>query len=100
MHRVHDIALRLLLASLVLCGCFAANTFAQTPSASPAAQEPAKAPDRSKENEANPFAPEPGQPLPPGFTGPDTNDPRAKLTPGVYDAGEAAMGIKHLLLVK
>jgi len=100
MHRVHDIALRLLLASLVLCGCFAANTFAQTPSASPAAQEPAKAPDRSKEDEGNPFAPEPAQPLPPGFTGPDTNDPRAKLTPGVYDAGEAAMGIKHLLLVK
>jgi hypothetical protein len=28
------------------------------------------------------------------------NDPRAKLSPGLYDAGEAAMGIKHLLLVK
>ena len=32
--------------------------------------------------------------------GPDVNDPRAKLTPGLYDAGEAAMGIKHLLLLK
>jgi len=28
------------------------------------------------------------------------NDPRFKLTPGLYDAGEAAMGIKHLVLVK
>jgi hypothetical protein len=50
--------------------------------------------------EANPFAPEPAAPLPAGMTGSDTNDPRAKLTPGIYDAGEAAMGIKHLLLVK
>src|SRR6267142_4520953 len=30
----------------------------------------------------------------------DANDPRAKLTPGLYDAGEASMGIKHLTLVK
>src|SRR6185369_9758353 len=44
--------------------------------------------------------PEPAGPLPAGMTGSDTSDPRAKLTPGVYDAGEAAMGIKHLLLVK
>ena len=34
------------------------------------------------------------------MTGADISDPRAKLTPGIYDAGEAAMGIKHLLLVK
>ena len=34
------------------------------------------------------------------MTGSDPNDPRAKLTPGLYDAGEAAMGIKHLALVK
>ena len=38
--------------------------------------------------------------LPPGMTGSDTNDPRAKLTPGLYDAGETAFGIKHLMLVK
>ena len=38
--------------------------------------------------------------LPPGMTGSDANDPRAKLTPGLYDAGEAAMGIKHLMLLK
>jgi hypothetical protein len=32
--------------------------------------------------------------------GSDANDPRAKLTPGLYDAGETSMGIKHLLLLK
>jgi hypothetical protein len=48
----------------------------------------------------DPFAPEPAPTLPAGMTGSDTNDPRYKLTPGLYDAGEAAMGIEHLLLVK
>jgi hypothetical protein len=66
---------------------------AQTPSPTPAAQEP-------EEEDKNPFAPEPAPPLQPGMTGSDTNDPRAKLAPGLYNAGEAAMGIKHLQLVK
>jgi hypothetical protein len=69
---------------------------AQTPATPPAAQEPAKEP----EAEQNPFAPEPAQPLPAGMTGSDVNDPRFKLTPGMYDAGEASMGMKHLLLLK
>jgi hypothetical protein len=34
------------------------------------------------------------------MTGSDLNDIRAKLKPGVYDAGEAARGMKHLLLLK
>jgi hypothetical protein len=34
------------------------------------------------------------------MTGSDASDPRATLSPGVFNAGEAAMGIKHLLLVK
>jgi hypothetical protein len=34
------------------------------------------------------------------MTGSDVNDPRFKLTPGVYDAGEVSMGMKHLLLLK
>lgn len=38
--------------------------------------------------------------LPPGMKGSDPNDPRAKLKAGVYDAGEAASGIKHLALLK
>ncbi len=39
-------------------------------------------------------------PLPKGMTGSDINDPRFKLSPGLYDAGEAAMGMKHLLSLK
>src|SRR5690348_7896061 len=98
MNRVHEIIFRFLVAPLALCACFAIAALAQTPSPSPAAPDATKAPD--KVEQANPFAPEPAQPLPPGMTGSDTNDPRAKLTPGMYDAGEAAMGLKHILLVK
>lgn len=39
-------------------------------------------------------------PLPAGMTGSDASDPRAKLTPGLFDAGEASMGMKHLMLLK
>src|SRR5262245_6422119 len=101
MNRVHAIAFRLLLASLVLCSCFAMSTRAQTPTPSPA-QDPTKAPDKTatKEEEANPFAPEAATPLPAGMTGSDVNDPRAKLKPGILDAGEAAVGIRHVLLLK
>ena len=66
--------------------------------ATPPAAEPAKAPD--SEEQSNPFAPEPPPVLAPGMTGSDATDPRAKLTPGLYDAGETSMGIKHLLLLK
>jgi hypothetical protein len=97
MIRVHNI-FRLLIASLVLCSCFATRTPAQTPSPSPS-QESTKATE-TKQEEANPFAPEPATPLPAGMTGSDVNDPRAKLAPGLFDAGEAASGIKHLFLVK
>jgi hypothetical protein len=75
MKRVHTIAFRLITASLFLCSCFAASTLAQ------ANLEPAPT-------------------LPAGMTGSNTNDPRTTLTPGLYDAGEAALGIKHLLLLK
>jgi hypothetical protein len=78
---------KILFSSLLLCSFLAINTLAQTPAPSPP-------PD------ANPFALEPAPTLPPGMTGSDTNDPRTKLTPGIYDAGEAAFGIKHLLLLK
>lgn len=40
------------------------------------------------------------KPLPPGMKGADPNDPRAKLKPGLFDAGEAAFGIKHVSLTK
>ena len=94
MNRLPNILFRLLVASLVICCFVSARTSAQTPSASPAQETKPPA------EEANPFAPEPAQPLPAGMTGSDVNDPRAKLAPGVYDAGEAAVGIKHLILLK
>jgi len=49
---------------------------------------------------ANPFAPQPAPPLPTGMTGADVNDLRFKLKPGMYDAGEAASGLKLLKLMK
>jgi hypothetical protein len=76
MNRSHT--LRLFIALVFLSSCFAAAAAAQD----------------------NPFAPKPAPPLPAGMTGADANDPRAKLSPGMYDAGEAAMGIKHVALLK
>jgi hypothetical protein len=66
-------------------------------------QKPAPAPSPSPqeaEDDDNPFAPEPPPTLPPGMKGADVNDPRAKLAPGLYNAGETAMGMKHLELLK
>ncbi len=70
-------------------------SFAQAPSspATPAAKPAAAA-------EENPLAPETPAPLPPGMTGSTTNDPRVGLKPGMYDAGEAAMGLEHLAFLK
>ena len=97
MNRVQHIAFRLLIAGFALCVGFAATTPAQTASPSPS-QDATKPAD--KQAQANPFAPEPAAPLPAGMTGSDVNDPRARLTPGIDDAGEAALGIRHLMLVK
>ena len=88
MTRVHTMPFRLFLASL-LCLSFYALNPAQTPTPTPTPAAP-----------ANPFAPQPAPPLPAGMAGSDANDPRAKLSPGVYDAGEASIGIKHLTLLK
>src|SRR4030095_8859965 len=40
--------------------------------------------------------PSPAPTLPPGMTGSNTSDPRANLTPGLYDAGEKALGMRLL----
>ena len=67
------------------------------------AQEPAKPTDtktEEKKEQADPLAPEPAPPLPAGMTGPDANDPRAKLKGGLYDAEAVAKGMTHLLLLK
>ena len=65
---------RLIIALLFVCSCFATGTQAQNLEKAP--------------------------PLPAGMTGANANDPRAKLSPGLYDAGEAAFGMKHLTLIK
>jgi hypothetical protein len=79
-----------------------AQAAAQAAAQQAAGKDKGKEADKEKEDEegGNPFAPEPAPALPPGMTGSDVNDPRATLAPGLYDAGEAAMGLKHLLLVK
>src|SRR6266404_5501305 len=112
MNRVPSVAFRVAVAAILLF--FGTSRMkAQEPASAPTKQGPAKQeatkeepakPDATKEekgeDEENPFAPQPAAPLPAGMTGSDVNDSRFKLTPGMYDAGEASMGIKHLLLLK
>ncbi len=64
-----------------------------TPPASAGTAAPAVQPPPAEES---PFAPQPATPLPPGMTGSTMNDPRVGLKAGLYDAGEAAMGMEHV----
>jgi hypothetical protein len=94
MSRLPSFAFRVLGAAIFLF--FGVSRIqAQAPPNPPPAKEAVEA-----DEDENPFAPQPAPSLPPGMTGSDANDPRAKLKPGLYDAGEASMGIKHLVLVK
>jgi hypothetical protein len=90
---------RSLVAFILLWSCFAVKAQAQTPS-SQESKKPAETNPDQKKAEEDPFAPAPAPPLPAGMTGSDANDPRAKLTPGWYDAGEVSKGLKHLQLFK
>ena len=91
------------LGAIFIC-CFAVNrSQAQAKPATPPqaeAQKPAPSAQEPEDEEENLFIPEPSPTLPPGTKGSNANDPRAKLAPGMYDAGETSMGIKHLLLLK
>src|SRR5687768_1862178 len=102
MTRVHAVTFRLFIASFICLSLFALNTKAQTPSPSPSPEsaKPGEAIPETPEGVGNPFAPEPAAPLPAGMTGSDANDPRANLAPGIYDAGETSMGLRHIALVK
>ena len=102
MNRVHAVTFRLFIAFFLCLSLFALNTKAQTPSPSPSQEsaKPAETKPTDKKAEENPFAPEPAAPLPPGMTGSDANDPRATLAPGMYDAAEKSLGLKHVLLLK
>jgi hypothetical protein len=94
MNRARAFAFRLAAAAfaLALLNANIVRLSAQAPAAQ--AAKPA-APQ-----EEDPFAPQPVTPLPPGMTGSTTNDPRAGLRPGLYDAGEAAMGMEHIAFLK
>ncbi|MDQ1390497.1 MAG: hypothetical protein QOF56_3951 [Acidobacteriaceae bacterium] len=105
MNRFPSLALSVVWVALIFS--FAVNRThaqAQPPAAPPQeqAQKPATPPSEkeAEDEEENLFVPEKAPTLPPGMTGSDPNDPRAKLAPGLYDAGEAAMGIEHILLLK
>ncbi|HLZ12346.1 MAG TPA: hypothetical protein VKP58_07150 [Candidatus Acidoferrum sp.] len=98
MNRLSVVACRMACAALIFFpGVSRLHAQAQAPAATPPAEQPAA---KESDEEENPFAPEPAPALLLGMKGSDANDPRAKLTPGLYDAGETAMGIKHLLLLK
>src|SRR5215471_7636745 len=114
MNRISTLAFRTALAAILLClGANGVQLRGQSTSPAPEQQDAAK-PDGTKadgdkkdaakaeksEEEENPFAPKPAPPLPPGMVGSDPSDPRAKLTPGLYDASETSMGLNHLQLFK
>jgi hypothetical protein len=93
---MNRVVMRVVVAAMLLC-LGTAVTRAQAPDNPPKAQEPAKPgaekqqpPSDEEEGGGNPFAPEPAPGLPAGMSGSDVNDPRYKLTPGLYDAGETA----------
>ena len=93
MNRMRAVAFRLAgvaLAAAVVCSGVGTMK-AQAPAAPAAKAAPA---------EENPFAPQAAPPLPPGMTGSTTNDPRVGLKAGMYDAGEAAMGMEHIAFLK
>src|SRR5262249_58431653 len=98
MNRVHTMTFRLLVGSLLLWSCFAGKMQAQTPSSQESTKAANAKPDQKKAEE-DPFAPEPAPPLPAGMTASDANDPRTKLKPGMYDAGDVSMDMYHLLLL-
>jgi hypothetical protein len=114
MNQVSSVAFRVAVAAMFLCSGVS-RIRAQEPAAAPPTQGAPKQdtskPDAAKpgatkdekgdeEENENPFAPQPAPSLPPGMTGSDVGDPRFKLTPGLYDAGESSMGMKLLQLVK
>ena len=96
MNRVPNLALPMAVAAIILflsVSRLQVQAQTPTPSPSPAAQD-------ASDDEENSFAPEPAPVLPPGMKGSDVSDPRTKLAPGLYNAGEASMGMKHLVLLK
>jgi hypothetical protein len=96
MNRVRSIAFLVAVAAIIsFFGWSRLTAQSQTKAPAPPPTVP-----QAAEEESDPFSPEPAPALPPGMAGPDVNDPRAKLAPGLYDAGEVSQGLKHLMLAK
>ncbi len=96
MNQTPTTTFRLFAAALLSGLCLAGKLQAQTPPA----QEPAKAADQKKAEPEPPAVEQTPPPLPAGMTGSDSGDPRFKLKPGLYDAGEIAKGLRHIQLLK
>ena len=98
MNRTSVVGLRVAGAALIFFSGVS-RLYPQAPA--PATPPPAQQPEaKESEEDDNPFAPEPAPALLLGMKGSDASDPRAKLAPGLYNAAETSMGIKHLLLIK
>ncbi len=98
MNRTSVVGLRVAGAALIFFSGVS-RLYPQAPA--PATPPPAQQPEaKESEEDDNPFAPEPAPALLLGMKGSDASDPRAKLAPGLYNAGETSMGIEHLLLIK
>lgn len=89
MKRIQTVAYRFFVVTIFAL-LFSMGGVAQTATPSPAPPPP----------DQNPFGLQIAPPLPAGMTGSNANDPRAKLSPGLFDAGETSLGIKHLMLLK
>jgi hypothetical protein len=113
MKREADFVFRVLVGAIFLCfgvtrvHAQAASSASATAAPAPQAAEKDKVKEADKDKDsdddidaADLFTPTPAEPLPAGMKGSDPSDPRAKLSPGVYDAGEVAAGLRHVLLVK
>jgi hypothetical protein len=101
MTRARNFVLQMMVAAVMILIFGASQVRAQAPKGTKFPPTPvAGAGGAGAEEDDDPFAVEAAPALPPGMTGSDASDPRAKLTPGIYDAGETAMGLKHVQLLK
>ena len=75
MRQTRNVTFRLIIGAMFLCSGLAISAIAQA-------------------------SPTPAPTLPPGMVGSNANDPRAKLSAGLYDAGEHAVGMRHLQLLR
>jgi hypothetical protein len=101
MTRARSFVLQAMVAAAMILVLGASQVRAQAPKGMKSPPTPVPGPGGAgSEEDDDPFAVEAAPALPPGMIGSDASDPRAKLTPGFYDAGEAAMGLKHVQLLK